>query len=68
MPYLVLTRSIGQKIRIRDDVEITVTAIRNNRVVGLGIKAPKNVAVHRGEIYEQIKQKQTLILTKEKGT
>lgn len=51
---LILTRRVGETIRIGDDVSVTVLALKGNQV-RLGITAPKNVAVHREEIYERIK-------------
>lgn len=50
---LILTRATGQSIKIGDEVTITVQSIRGNQVV-LGIDAPKDVPVHREEIYERI--------------
>ena len=50
---LVLTRKIHQSIVIGDDVEVVVLEVRGEQV-RLGIRAPKDVAVHRKEIYEQI--------------
>ena len=50
---LVLTRKVHQSIIIGDDVEVVVLEVRGEQV-RLGIRAPKNVAVHRKEIYEQI--------------
>lgn len=52
---LVLTRKVNQSIIIGDDVEIVVLEVRGEQV-RIGIKAPKNVGVHRKEIYEQIKE------------
>lgn len=52
---LILTRKLGESLLIGDDVEITVLSVRGNQVK-LGIKAPKEVAVHREEIYKQIKE------------
>jgi len=52
---LVLTRKIHQSIVIGDDIEIVVLEVRGEQV-RIGIKAPKNVAVHRKEIWEQIVQ------------
>ena len=51
---LILTRRISESIMIRDDVKITVLGVKGNQV-RLGIEAPKDVAVHREEIYERIK-------------
>lgn len=50
---LVLTRKLGQSIVIGDEVEVIVLEVRGEQV-RIGIKAPKNVSVHRKEIYEQI--------------
>ncbi len=52
---LVLTRKINQSIVIGDDVEVVVLEVRGEQV-RLGIKAPKTVAVHRKEIYDQIQE------------
>ncbi|HGO5816149.1 TPA: carbon storage regulator CsrA [Mannheimia haemolytica] len=51
---LILTRKIGEVLLVGDDVEITVLSIRGNQVK-LGVDAPKEIAVHRQEIYERIK-------------
>jgi carbon storage regulator len=50
---LVLTRKVHQSIVIGDDVEVVVLEVRGEQV-RLGIKAPRNVSVHRKEIYDQI--------------
>jgi len=50
---LVLTRKLGQSIVIGDEVEVVVLEVRGEQV-RIGIKAPRNVTVHRKEIYEQI--------------
>ena len=52
---LVLTRKVSQSIVIGDGIEVVVLEVRGEQV-RLGIKAPKNVTVHRKEIYEQISQ------------
>lgn len=52
---LVLTRKVSQSIVIGDGIEVVVLEVRGEQV-RLGIKAPKNVAVHRKEIYDQISQ------------
>ena len=51
---LALTRKKGESIMIGDDAEVVVLGIQGEQV-RLGIIAPKRVAVHRKEIYEQIK-------------
>lgn len=50
---LVLTRKVNQSIIVGDNIEIVVLDVRGEQV-RLGIKAPKDVSVHRKEIYEQI--------------
>jgi carbon storage regulator len=52
---LILTRRVGETLIIGDDVVITVLGIKGNQV-RIGINAPKNVSVHREEIYQRIKQ------------
>ena len=51
---LVLTRRINESIVINDDVSVLVVEVRGDRV-RLGIEAPKNVAVHRKEVYDVIR-------------
>jgi len=50
---LVLTRKLNQSIVIDDSIEVVVLEVRGEQV-RLGIKAPKNVPVHRKEIFDQI--------------
>ena len=52
---LILTRRIQETIMIGDDVRITVLGV-NGRQVRLGIDAPKEISVHREEIYNRIQQ------------
>lgn len=52
---LVLTRKLGENIRIGDDVKITVLEVRSGQVK-LGIEAPPQVKVHREEIYARIQE------------
>jgi carbon storage regulator len=52
---LVLTRKLGENIRIGDSVKITVLEVRSGQVK-LGIEAPPEVKVHREEIYARIQE------------
>ncbi|MCB1733685.1 MAG: carbon storage regulator CsrA [Gammaproteobacteria bacterium] len=54
---LILTRRVGETLMIGDDVSVTVLAVVGNQV-RIGIDAPRDVAVHREEIYERIKSEQ----------
>ena len=51
---LILTRQVGETLVIDNDVKVTVLAVKGSQV-RLGINAPKEVAVHREEIYDRIK-------------
>ncbi len=51
---LILTRKVGEVLVIGDEVEVTVLEVRGQQV-RIGIKAPKEVSVHRSEIYNKIK-------------
>lgn len=50
---LILTRRIGESLILGDDVVINVLGVKGNQI-RIGIDAPKNVAVHREEIYDRI--------------
>ena len=50
---LILTRRAGESLMIGEDVSITVLGVKGNQV-RIGIDAPKDVAVHREEIYDRI--------------
>lgn len=52
---LILTRRVGETLMIGDDVTVTVLGVKGNQV-RIGVNAPKDVSVHREEIYERIKR------------
>jgi carbon storage regulator len=54
---LILTRRVGETIMIGDNVTVTVLGVKGNQV-RVGVNAPKEVAVHREEIYERIKREE----------
>lgn len=54
---LILTRRVGETLMIGDEMSVTVLGVKGNQV-RIGINAPKDVAVHREEIYQRIKREQ----------
>ncbi len=54
---LILTRRVGETLMVGDEVSVTVLGVKGNQV-RLGVNAPKDVAVHREEIYDRIKNEQ----------
>ncbi len=54
---LILTRRVGETLMIGDDVSVTVLGVKGNQV-RIGVNAPRDVSVHREEIYQRIKNEQ----------
>ena len=58
MGYLVFKRKAGESIRINDDIEIKIVGVHGEKF-RIAIDAPKHVQVHRGEVYDAIKRKES---------
>jgi len=56
---LVLARHLNESIIIGDDIEIVVVSVQHDQVK-LGIKAPRNISVHRKEVYDEIQRENRL--------
>ena len=54
---LILTRRVGETLMIGEDVTVTVLGVKGNQV-RIGVSAPRDVAVHREEIFERIKREE----------
>jgi len=54
---LILTRRVGETLMIGEEVTVTVLGVKGNQV-RIGVNAPRDVAVHREEIYDRIKAEQ----------
>jgi carbon storage regulator len=64
---LILTRRAGETVMIGSDVTITVLGVKGNQV-RIGINAPRDVAVHREEIFERIQSEKVTESPEEAGT
>lgn len=57
---LILTRRVGETLIVGDDVTITVLGVKGNQV-RIGVNAPKDVSVHREEIYQRIQREKGIL-------
>jgi len=53
---LILTRKSGESLMIGEDISVTVLGVKGNQV-RIGINAPKDISVHREEVFDKIKDK-----------
>jgi carbon storage regulator len=59
---LVLTRRVGETVIVGNDVSVTILGVKGNQI-RIGINAPRNVTVHREEIYERIRREQRPVIS-----
>ncbi|ROQ90756.1 carbon storage regulator CsrA [Desulfosoma caldarium] len=52
---LILTRKVGEAIRIGDDIQVVITAVDQNKVK-VGIQSPRHVPIFREELYQKIRE------------
>jgi carbon storage regulator len=55
---LILTRRVGETLMVGDEVTVTVLGVKGNQV-RIGVNAPKDVSVHREEIYQRIQKEKS---------
>jgi carbon storage regulator len=60
---LILTRRVGESVMIGDQIEVTVLGIKGNQV-RVGVKAPRDVSVHREEVFDRLHQDDVADATK----
>ena len=60
---LILTRRIGESVKIDDEITVTVLGIKGNQI-RIGVDAPRHVSVHREEIYERMKRENSGLRSK----
>ncbi|MDA0791819.1 MAG: carbon storage regulator CsrA [Proteobacteria bacterium] len=63
---LILTRRVGETLMIGDEVTVTVLGVKGNQV-RIGVNAPKDVAVHREEIFQRIQSEDDNTEDKQEG-
>ena len=61
---LILTRRVGETLMIGDQVSVTVLGVKGNQV-RIGVNAPRNVSVHREEIYDRIQREHDVATLRE---
>jgi len=59
---LILTRRVGETLMVGDDVSLTILGVKGNQV-RVGVNAPKEISVHREEIYHRIQREKDLAET-----